>query len=681
VLLTDAVQVLAQAVYVGLFLLALARALRRPERANREIALFFGDASLIVLLGALGSVSPIGRLPLVVALGGALLLALPYLLLRLLDAFAGVRTAYLRGAEVGLAAVALGVFVLPMPQPLWYVVLAVAYFVVVAVYASVGFVRGGRRARGVTRRRLQAIGLGSAYLALDILTAGFAATLPAWAGVWMTLGGLLGLASGLSYGVGFAPPTWLRRAWQEPELRSFLERLPRLAHAADSASVVHELQSGAAATVGAAAAIGLWQEDEQVLRFYTAPDLRDRIAAAFGSQTTALGFRLNEQRDAFDLLPGHMAAGQAFAEQQPVYLPDAPAADPAHAAFYRMAGSLASLATPITAGSRRLGVLIVYAARAPIFADSDLELVQVLADQAAVVLESRLLSDEAARARAREEADRLKDEFLAAISHDLKNPLAAVRAVAQVLERRLQRDATIEPERLATALTNITLSTVQMASMVDQLLDYARLQMDRPLDLDRQPTDLVALARQTVSSYAGTSERHELRFETQAAAITGQWDRARLERALQNLIGNAVKYSPQGGQIVVRAWTEMEAGRLWGLLSVADQGLGVPAADLPRLFERFHRGVNVAGRIGGTGIGLATVRQIVEQHGGQVSVSSTEGQGSTFTVRLPLDGQPDAAPPPSPPGPAAGEGPTAGEPPPQPAGPPHLQPAWRGAGA
>jgi signal transduction histidine kinase len=253
--------------------------------------------------------------------------------------------------------------------------------------------------------------------------------------------------------------------------------------------------------------------------------------------------------------------------------------------------------------------------------------------------------------------------------------------VAQVLERRLQRNATIEPERLATALTNITLSTVQMANLVDQLLDYARLQMDRPLDLDRQPTDLVALARQTVSSYAGTSERHELRFETQATAITGQWDRARLERVLQNLISNAVKYSPQGGPIVVQVWTATEDGRPWGFLSVADQGLGVPAADLPQLFERFHRGANVAGRIGGTGIGLATVRQIVEQHGGQVGVSSIEGQGSTFIVRLPLDGQPTTPEPPAPPSPLEGAAERETPPASRPARPPELRPAWHGAGA
>src|SRR5919202_3191055 len=156
-----------------------------------------------------------------------------------------------------------------------------------------------------------------------------------------------------------------------------------------------------------------------------------------------------------------------------------------------------------------------------------------------------------AEAPAREEAYRLKDSFLASISHDLRNPLTAVGATAQLLRRRLDRTGTIEPERLRASVASIETSATQMAHLVDQLLDYARLQLDRPLDLNRQPTDLVDLARRVVASHETTSERHQVRLEAAELSLVGMWDQDRLERVLYNLLSNAIKYSPAGGQVRV----------------------------------------------------------------------------------------------------------------------------------
>jgi signal transduction histidine kinase len=286
-------------------------------------------------------------------------------------------------------------------------------------------------------------------------------------------------------------------------------------------------------------------------------------------------------------------------------------------------------------------VLVAYAPRAPIFADSDLELVQLLADQAAIVLDSRALLEEATRIRARAEADRLKDEFLASVSHDLRNPLAAARGVAQVLTRRLERAGTVEPARLGAGLANIIAATGQMEALVDQLLDFARLQMGRSLTLERRETDLIAITRQVAGIHAAASDRHRLRLDVPDTPIVGWWDAGRLERVVQNLLGNALKYSPEGGEVVVRICEEAEgdsSGMRSAVLTVQDEGVGIPTADLPLVFRRFYRGTNVAGRIAGTGIGLAASRQVVEEHGGQITVASEEGRGSTFTVRLPMTG-------------------------------------------
>ena len=132
------------------------------------------------------------------------------------------------------------------------------------------------------------------------------------------------------------------------------------------------------------------------------------------------------------------------------------------------------------------------------------------------------------------------------------------------------------------------------------------------------------------------SDQHSIRAETSTERLIGAWDAARLERVVQNLLGNAIKYSPEGGEVVVTIARQEDAAGARAVLAVRDQGVGIPPTDRPHVFDRFHRAENVVGRIAGTGIGLASARQIVEQHGGTISVQSALGRGSTFTVRLPL---------------------------------------------
>jgi signal transduction histidine kinase len=398
--------------------------------------------------------------------------------------------------------------------------------------------------------------------------------------------------------------------------------------------VLTELEAHSTAVIGApSAAIGLWQECDGVLRFWRGLGPRP-TAAAYPADLPARGFSPREQ--VIDVRPDRLFSGRAFLEQRPVFSADVRRDDPDNAALYAGWDVGAVLAAPITAGDHRLGLLTVWSPRAPVFAESDLEMVQLLARQAAAVIESRRLLQQVAEARVRAEAERLKDQLLASISHDLRNPLTAVGATAQLLRRRLDRAGTIDPERLRASVASIETSAGQMARLVDQLLDYARVQLDRPLDLNRQPTDLVELTRRVVAAHETASERHQLRLEATEPSLVGRWDQDRLERVLQNLLGNAIKYSPAGGAVHVHLRRERTPTTDWAVVSVQDEGLGIPTAELPRIFEPFHRASNVSGQIPGTGIGLATARQVIEQHGGTIVVNSEEGRGSTFTLRLPL---------------------------------------------
>lgn len=254
----------------------------------------------------------------------------------------------------------------------------------------------------------------------------------------------------------------------------------------------------------------------------------------------------------------------------------------------------------------------------------------------------RLLASEQAARQEAEAALRVRDEFLSAISHDLRTPLSTIRGLTQLVLRQARREHTPENARLTERLTPVERAATKMNSMIDELLDLARLQAGRPLELTRQQVDLLQLVRECVEEYRRASPRHTIIVETDEEPVIGEWDPARLERVVTNLLSNALKYSPQGGSVTVTLVREPERADTgeWVSLAVTDTGIGIPASDLPHIFERFHRGGNVTGVIAGVGIGLAGARQIVEQHGGELSVRSVEGAGSTFTVRLPCQEPP-----------------------------------------
>jgi PAS domain S-box-containing protein len=235
--------------------------------------------------------------------------------------------------------------------------------------------------------------------------------------------------------------------------------------------------------------------------------------------------------------------------------------------------------------------------------------------------------------RAAEEA---RSAFVDAAAHDLKSPLTSLKGRVQLLLRRARRDGVLETAPLETGLTAIDVDVNRLVALIDELMDVAHLRTGRTLRLNLDAVDLVAVVQRCAEEFGTRSPLHAIAVDTDEPALVGEWDPSRLERVVQNLLDNAVKYSPHGGRVALRVRREADAaGADWAILTVVDEGVGIPAAEAPYIFERFRRGSNVAG-IAGAGIGLAGAWQIVAQHGGTIAVESVEGEGSVFTVRLPV---------------------------------------------
>ena len=306
------------------------------------------------------------------------------------------------------------------------------------------------------------------------------------------------------------------------------------------------------------------------------------------------------------------------------------ATEPEHARILRELAIRSAAIVPLIARGQTLGALSFAPTGTRAGGLLDLAVVEDLARRAALAIDNARLYRQA------QEAVRARDEFLGSASHDLRTPLTNIKVQAQLLRRRLAALPNEQRQQLATGLASIEGSTTRMAVQINELLDIAQLRTGQELVLHGRRLDLVDLVGRVAGDVQALTTVHTVRMEAAAPELVGEWDGFRLERVVGNLLSNAVKFSPDGGEVQVTIGRDAEDALPWAVVSVRDHGIGIPADDLPHVFERFQRAQNTRGRIPGIGIGLAGAKQIVERHGGTISVESVEGSGSTFTVRLPL---------------------------------------------
>jgi signal transduction histidine kinase/DNA-binding response OmpR family regulator len=347
----------------------------------------------------------------------------------------------------------------------------------------------------------------------------------------------------------------------------------------------------------------------------------------------------------FPIGPDSLACGLAAYRREPVITPDV-TAEPRWKDWLWLArqyGYRACWSFPVEASTGKVvGTFAIYQDEPCEPTPRDRELAMRLAQSAAIIIsryqeaEERAHSTEALRL-----ADRQKDEFLAMLAHELRNPLAPIANASGLLTRMMADHADVQ---LANGM--IKRQVAQLTRLVDDLLDVSRITRGR-ITLQRRPVDIARVVAQAVEMVEPQlhEKRHTLTVETTASQqpLYVEADMARLVQCLGNLLTNAVKYTDAGGAI--RVWTRLDGSN--AAIGISDNGYGISAELLPHVFDLFVQGERTLDRAqGGLGIGLAVVKRLVEMHNGTISARSDGvGHGSTFEIKLPRIARPAAPAP------------------------------------
>lgn len=365
------------------------------------------------------------------------------------------------------------------------------------------------------------------------------------------------------------------------------------------------------------------------------------------------------RRIGVDCLPlgGDSCLAQVFATRQPL-LCNETYDDPRARHDLAELGIRSMLAAPILVDGQPVGVIHLATSRPDSFDPDDLSFLTLIAERVGLQLKNLDLAERRAEMERRHAHQQARDDFTAVVSHELKTPVAVIRAYTEVLLRRAEKDGS--DRAMIDVLSRIEEQAARMLAMIEQLLDLQRIE-GGVLPIERSRFDLADLARRVAEELQVTTARHSLSVAADGPIVVLA-DRRRIEEVLHNLVDNAIKYSPPGGPIAVRVYrADAKAlprvegkgelgtpGQQEGatatpapqaVVEVTDQGIGIPGRDQRHIFERFYQaaGTPYKGRVG-LGLGLYISRELVARHGGQIWVESQVGVGSRFFFTLPLAG-------------------------------------------
>jgi len=291
----------------------------------------------------------------------------------------------------------------------------------------------------------------------------------------------------------------------------------------------------------------------------------------------------------------------------------------------RAEGINSMLCVPLFIKDKAEGLICVYSAEAGHFSQSDAEFLSALAHSGATAIVN-------ARAyQALEQADRAKSDFVRMVTHELRSPLSAVQSMLRIMEQGYVGSMTSKQQDL---IQRSQRRISFLLALVKDLLELAAGKMERLRGEKKEVVLNEVITKVTELMQTSAEEKGlELQVEIAEEPLVLMGIEDGLERVFMNLVSNAVKYTPAGGSVAVRAWSEDDQIKA----EVSDTGMGISEKALPRIFEEFYRAQNAKSmEMEGTGLGLAIARDVVEQHGGQITVESVVGEGSTFYVTLPM---------------------------------------------
>jgi PAS domain S-box-containing protein len=362
-----------------------------------------------------------------------------------------------------------------------------------------------------------------------------------------------------------------------------------------------------------------------------AEDRLDRVAIATADPARAVS--LHALRERYPLTwDSRQPAVEALRQRKSLVFPTfssellaATARDPDHLKLLETLNPQSVVAVPIMVRDRAIGVMtLVRTVDTPTYTEQDLQFAEDIASRAALVIENTRLYAEAQR------AIHLRDEFLSLAAHELRTPVTTVLGSAQLLQRHLAQSPAVtdrDQRRIQTLIDQVG----RLQRLIQTLLDPARIEAGLFL-IERIPMDLSVLVRQILDALQPTLHKYEVVMLGLDTPCMIEGDRMRLEQVVQNILQNAIKYSPQGG--VIRVELEHHAEQVE--LTITDHGIGIPEDEIARITERFYRAANVqASNFSGMGIGLYLVNAIVTAHGGILRIASQQGVGTQIQVSLP----------------------------------------------
>jgi signal transduction histidine kinase len=578
--------------FVLIGILALRDWLRERESSRGWLAVAVGSLGVVSLIGRIQGAGARPVSEIVTDATVVIFLLSAYALLRFRGTFSPLRTST-HAAAAAVLVISAFLFIVarvgtaPSSTARWFQFLATVVVVgawgICVMDPIVRLAWASRDRPAVQKARLRALSSGFALLVLILVVAGAAPELAKNPSVQLATQLLAMLSAPLIY-ASFSPPIWLRRSWREKEEEALRLAVRDLLLFSPSRQILAERAlEWAQRLVGADAAM---------------------IADSDGSPLAAHGIWP-------DRIKGLIQDLEQDDAGRIVRLPDA-----------EQPGSAIILPLPLDTGT---GALIVISGPfTPYFGSDELTWLTGYATAITAALDRSILTERIAA------LERTKTEFLNLASHELRGPITLIRGYLDMLARGSLGPVSKELDRVLPALQ---VKAEEMNSLIEQMIEAARLEEGR-LELHPVDTDLRELAQKAVELIGPLSGgAHAIRFETAAQEVRATVDPERVSTILGNLLSNAIKYSPGGGEVRCAVSREGEMA----VVEVTDQGVGIAPEEMEKLFTRFGRIANKETRhIGGTGLGLYLSRQLARMHGGDVTVRSTPGKGSTFRLAVPL---------------------------------------------